>query len=224
MLHHHRLENRRYTVTNTRVGSRIDEDFDRKIMQRLHDERLSEGVQNRYFLGSERHDRMFSALGIHDGSAHAVARSNVRGDTKGRYTERSDRNCPDCHALNIIEESEPCISRHFVATQQSCSGKTDLMEISERVIDRSGATPLRKESVQTSLVSDSMIELNRYIPADNTSAHDAAVMNGNEKGLNSSILLAIDGACKDDSDARISNGCRRRHIPVHHLRDHIKIR
>lgn len=58
-----------------------------------------------------------------------------------------------------------------------------------------------------------MIELNGNSLADNTGGHDVALVNGNKEGFDSSILLAIDGACKDNSDARVSNGRRRRHVP-----------
>lgn len=134
-------------MTNTRIGSRIDKNLDRKVVQRLHGERLSESIEDGYFLGSERHDRMFTSSGVLDSSAHAVAGSNVRGNTKGRYTQRSNCHCPHSHALNIIKEREPQISRHFVATQKRSSGKADPVEISQRMIDRPGASSLRKESV-----------------------------------------------------------------------------
>jgi len=90
------------------------------------------------------------------------------------------------------------------------------MEISKRVIDRSGSPSLRKESVQASLISHAIIKLKGYLPTDNTGVHDVAVMNRNEEGLDSPILLAIDCACKDDSNTRISTGCRRRHVSADH--------
>jgi hypothetical protein len=90
------------------------------------------------------------------------------------------------------------------------------MEISKRVIDRPGSPSLRKESVQASLISHAIIELKGYLLADNTGVHNVAVMNRNEERLDSTILLAMDCACKDDSNTGISTGCRRRHVPADH--------
>ena len=54
-----------------------------------------------------------------------------------------------------------------------------------------------------------------YLLAYNTGVHNVAIMDRNEERFDSTILLAIDGACKHDSDARISNGCRGGHISAH---------